>query len=343
MKASMYEGNHSFGLHTYEPAPPQSHEVQVDVAYCGICGSDLHVLHGDYDYRFPTLPRAVGHECSGVVAAVGEAVTDWKPGDRVVVCPLDYCGGCAACGEGSHNCCAHLNFMGLDSAGAMCNRWTVHQRTLHRLPDSISLLHGALVEPISVCFHALNRSRSKAGDFAVVIGGGPIGLMTALVARFLGLQVVISELNPIRIGRARGLGFTVVNPKETSLREAVLSATGGVGADVVFEVSGTQAGLDTAVDLIHPHSRVVLVAAYPRPMQVQIQKLFMKEVDLTMTRNYNERDFDAAIAMMEQAPIDFDALITKVLPLGQVQQGMELCASLSGDVVKVLIDCQSQE
>ena len=122
MKASMYEGNRSFGLHDYEPKAPEAHEVQVDMAYCGICGSDLHVFHGDYDYRFPTLPRPIGHECSGVVAAVGAEVTAWKAGDRVAVCPLDYCGSCVACDSGNHNCCAHLNFMGLDSAGAMCNR-----------------------------------------------------------------------------------------------------------------------------------------------------------------------------------------------------------------------------
>ena len=343
MKASMYEGNHSFGLHDYEPKAPGAHEVQVDVAYCGICGSDLHVFHGDYDYRFSTLPRPIGHECSGVVAAVGAEVTAWKTGDRVAVCPLDYCGSCVACDSGNHNCCAGLNFMGLDSAGAMCNRWTVHERTLHRLPESISLTHGALVEPMAVCFHALDRSRSKAGDYAVVIGAGPIGLMTALTARYLGLRVVLSELNAVRVQRARELGFTVVDPRETKLKDFVLKSTGGVGADAVFEVSGTQSGLNTAVELIHPHSRVVLVAAYPHPMQIQLQKLFMREVDLTMTRNYNDKDFDDAIDMMAKAPIDFDALITKILPLGKVQEGMELCGSPSGEVVKVLVDCQTRE
>lgn len=342
MRASMYEGNHTFGLHDDTPAPPGAQEVQVDISYCGICGSDLHVLHGDYDYRFSQLPRAIGHECSGVIAAVGAEVTDWHIGDRVVICPLDYCGSCVACSTGGHNCCAHLNFMGLDSAGAMCNRWTVHQRTLHRLPDSISLLHGALVEPMAVCFHALRRSRSWAGELAVVIGCGPIGLMTALVARHLGLRVVISELNEARIALAQKLGLTAVNPTKTDLRTFVLDQTDGTGADAVFEVTGTQAGLDTAVDLIHPHSRIVLVAAYPHPMQLQLQKLFMREVDLTMTRNYNACDFEDAIDMMSHSSIDFDLLITKVLPLGRVQEGMELCDSRAGNVVKVLIDCQKE-
>lgn len=342
MKANLYEGDHTFRLYDYIPRSPLPNEVQVDVAYCGICGSDLHVYHGDYDYRFQTLPRSIGHECSGVISAVGEEVTSWHAGDRVVVRPLDYCGRCVACGTGDYNCCANLNFMGLDSSGALCNRWTVNERTLHRLPEGISLLHGALIEPLAVCFHALSRSESGIDDYAVVIGGGPIGLMTALVARYLGLRVVLSEINPIRLVKARSLGLTAVNPQETDLRQYVLSETGGTGADVVFEVTGAQSGLDNMVELIHPHSRAVLVAAYPHPMQIQLQKLFMREVNLITTRNYNAVDFEAAIQMMAAGTVDFDALITKVLPLGEVQQGMELCTSPNGEVIKVLIDCQTQ-
>ncbi|MGE4277902.1 MAG: zinc-binding dehydrogenase, partial [Lawsonibacter sp.] len=205
----------------------------------------------------------------------------------------------------------------------------------------ISLLHGALIEPLAVCFHALERSQSKPGDTAVIIGAGPIGLMTALVARYLGLHVVISEMNPIRIEKARQFGLTTVNPKDMDLRQYIFFATDGVGADAIFEVSGSQAGLDTVTELIHPHSRIVLVAAYPHPMQLKLQKLFMGEVNLTMTRNYNHSDFDAAIKMMEAASVNFDALITTILPLDQVQQGMELCGSPSGEVVKVMISCQS--
>ena len=341
MKANMYSGNRSFQLCDYEPSPPKAQEVQVDIAYCGICGSDLHVYYGDYDYRFKSLPRSIGHECSGVVAAVGSEVTGWKPGDRVVICPLGYCGDCVLCETGDHNCCAHLNFMGLDSDGALCNRWTVPAYALRRLPDSISLLHGALAEPLSICFHTMERAQIKAGESAVVIGAGPIGLMTALVGRYLGLQVLLSEVNPRRREKARSFGFTALDPTECNVPQYVLDATGGIGADIVFEVSGSQAALDTAVDLIHPHSRIVLVAAYPHPMQLQLQKLFMKEVNLTMTRNCNERDFDRTIAMLETAPFDLDALISEVLPLGQVQHAMERCANPAGDVIKLVIDCQT--
>lgn len=337
----MYEGNHSFRLYDYDPSPPKAHEVQVDVSFCGICGSDLHVYHGDYDYRFKTLPRSIGHECSGVIAAVGQDAVQWHVGDRVVVRPLDYCGTCVACSTGDYNCCANLNFMGLDSFGAFCNRWTVHERTLHTLPDGISLLHGALVEPLAVCFHALNRSMSQPDDYAVVIGGGPIGLMTAIVARYLGLRVVISEVNTARIQKARELGFYAVNPMETDLVGYVFDQTKGMGADVIFEVSGSQAGMETMVQLIHPHSRIVLVAAYPQPMRIPLKNLFMREVNMISTRNYNAVDFNSAITMMENGAVDCDALISDVLPLDRLQEGMELCLSPSGSVVKILIDCQT--
>jgi threonine dehydrogenase-like Zn-dependent dehydrogenase len=165
--------------------------------------------------------------------------------------------------------------------------------------------------------------------------------MTALVARHLGLEVVISEVNPARIANAQAFKFTTVNPKKVNIQRYVQAATNGIGADVVFEVSGTQSGLDTVVELIHPHSRIVLVAAYPHPMQLQLQKLFMKEVNLTLTRNYNAADFDAAIGMMKAASVNFDVLISKVLPLDKVQQGMELCASPDGNVIKIMINCQS--
>ena len=339
----MYEGNHSFHLYDYHPSPPGVHEVQVDVFFCGICGSDLHVYHGDYDYRFKSLPRSIGHECSGIVAAAGNEVTGWHVGDRVVVRPLDYCGTCVACSTGDYNCCANLNFMGLDSPGAFCNRWTVHERTLHALPGGISLRHGALVEPLAVCFHALSRSQSRPGDYAVIIGGGPIGLMTALVARYLGLRVVLSEVNAARVQKARDLGLAVINPTETELAWYVSDQTNGVGADVIFEVSGSQAGIDTMVCLVHPHSRIVLVAAYPQPMRIQLKNLFMREVNMISTRNYNAVDFGSALTMMENGAVDCDALITCVLPLGRLQEGMELCLSPAANVVKVLIDCQASE
>lgn len=343
MKANLYEGNGTFRIHDVDIKHPGPHEVRVKIAYCGICGTDLHIYDGGLDYRIKHLPQAVGHECSGVVEEVGSDVTDWKIGDRVVIRPLDYCGTCVACRAGHSHVCANLKFMGIESEGAFQNYWTVHERTLHHLPDSISLKHGALVEPLAVCCHAVSRGELKAGEYAVVIGGGPIGLLTALVARYRGARVVVSEVNPVRLSKVKEMGFDTVNPKEVDLVKYVYEATNGDGADIVFEVSGSQAGLDTMVNLPHPRGRIVLVASYPHPMQVFLRELFMKEVNLITTRVYEAKDYEDALDMMTKNTFDPDALISRIYPLSQVQQGMELCASGVGDVVKVLIDCQKTE
>ena len=339
MKANLYEGNGTFRVHDVEIKHPGPHEVRVQIAYCGICGTDLHIYDGGLDYRIKHLPQAVGHECSGTIAEVGSEVTAWKVGDRVVIRPLDYCGECVACKAGHSHVCANLKFMGIESEGAFQNYWTVHERTLHHLPDSISLKHGALVEPLAVCCHAVSRGELKSGEYAVVIGGGPIGLLTALVARYRGARVVVSEPNPIRLAKVREMGFDAVDPRETDLVKYVYEETNGDGADIVFEVSGSQAGLDTMVNLPHPRGRIVMVASYPKPMQVFLRELFMKEVNLITTRVYEAKDYEDALSMMQANTFDPESLISAVYPLSGVEDGMKLCAS-GGDVVKVLIDCQ---
>ncbi len=342
-KANLYEGKGVFRVHDVDIKHPGPHEVRLQIAYCGICGTDLHIYDGGLDYRIKNLPQAVGHECSGTVVEIGSEIKEWKVGDRVVVRPLDYCGECIACKAGHSHVCANLNFMGIESEGAFQNYWTVHERTLHHLPDSISMLHGALVEPLAVCCHAVSRGVLKAGENAVVIGGGPIGLLTALVARYRGARVVVSEVNPVRLQKLNDMGFETINPKETDPIKYVKEWTNGDGADIVFEVSGSQPGLDTMVELPHPRGRIVLVASYPKPMQVFLRELFMKEVNLIFTRVYEAKDFDDALQMMSENAFDAEKLISRIYPLSEVQQGMELCASGIGDVVKVMIDCQKTE
>lgn len=343
MKASMYEGNQTIRLHDVDPVEPGAHEVQLRIAYCGICGTDLHLFKGGLDYRIQQIPQAIGHECSAIIEKVGSDVTEWKPGDRVVVRPLDYCGTCIACKAGHQHVCANLKFMGIESPGAFQNYWTVHERTLHRIPDDLSLLHGALVEPLAVCCHVASRAEVKPGEFALVIGGGPIGLMTALVLKYRGVDVVVSEINPNRLAKVESMGIKTVNPKEVDVAQYVKEATNGDMADAVFECSGSQPALDTAPWICHPRGRVVLVASYPHPMQYFFREHFMKEVNIIFSRVYEACDFEEALDMMSKKPFDCDALISDVIPLGKVQEGIETCLDPAGKVVKVMVDCQTQE
>ena len=181
MKAAQYLGNKSFEVVPGARVAPGSDEVRLDVGFVGICGTDMHIYHGVMDARVGP-PQVIGHEMSGVIAELGSDVKGFEIGDHVVVRPLDYCGECPACLAGHSHICHNLNFMGIDSPGALQHSWTVKARTLHRLPDKVTLRQGALIEPLSVACHDVARAGVSAGEKVVVLGGGPVGLLIARVA-----------------------------------------------------------------------------------------------------------------------------------------------------------------
>ena len=157
MLTARYIGNKTIESAEAEAAEPGAGEVQIRVAYAGICGTDLHILHGNMDARVST-PLVFGHEMSGTIAAVGPDVSDWKTGDAVTVMPLSWDGTCPACLAGHHHICQNLDFIGIDSPGALQELWNVPARTLVRLPDGLRLDHAALVEPVAVAVHDVRRS-----------------------------------------------------------------------------------------------------------------------------------------------------------------------------------------
>ena len=188
MQAVFFEGNRTFRVGDSVAVDPGAGQVQIRVSFCGLCGTDLHLFHGAMAHRL-TLPHVMGHEMSGTIASVGSGVEGWSAGDRVTVRPLDPCGQCPACVAGHSHICHNLKFIGIDTPGALQGIWTVPAHTLHRLPDSLPLREGAMVEPVAVACHDVRMSDLKAGEFAAVIGGGPIGILVALVAQARGARV----------------------------------------------------------------------------------------------------------------------------------------------------------
>ena len=185
MKAAYYGGAETITIGESAAPAPSAGEVRIRVSHCGICGTDLHIFHGKMDHRVK-MPQVIGHEMSGAIEAVGAGVEGWSAGDRVTVRPLDACGQCPACQAGHTHICMKLKFIGIDTPGAMQGLWTVPAHTLHRLPEALSFEQGALIEPLAVACHDVRLSELQAGEFAVVQGGGPIGLLIALVARAAG-------------------------------------------------------------------------------------------------------------------------------------------------------------
>ncbi|WGW03657.1 zinc-dependent alcohol dehydrogenase [Tropicibacter oceani] len=320
--AAYYRGNKTFAVEEANAPPPAAGQVQLRIAYCGICGTDMHVYHGNMDARVG-LNRIVGHELSAVVEDLGEGVTGFAKGQKVVVRPLDHCGDCPACNAGHQHICHKLKFLGLDTDGAMQELWNVPAHTLHVLPDDMRLDHAALIEPVAVACHDVRMASVQPGEDVVVIGGGPIGVLVAMVARDAGGKVVISEVNENRLAIAEKLGFDTVNPARVDLKAAITDRTGGKGADVVFEVSGTQPGVDAMTAVAATRGRICMVAIHATKPQVDMFQFFWRELKLIGARVYEPQDYDKAIELVAKGAIDADTVITDVSPLGQIQQAFE--------------------
>lgn len=339
MRAAYYSGQKSIRIGDCVPVPPGPGQVQLRVANCGICGTDLHIFHGNMDHRVK-MPQVIGHETSAIVEAAGAGVTGFAPGDRVTVMPLDPCHDCPACRAGHSHICQQLKFIGIDVPGGFQALWTVPAHTLLRVPAGVSLEHGALIEPIAVACHDVRMGQVQPGEFAMVLGGGPIGSLVALVARHAGARVVVSEINPFRLKLIESLGLEAVNPLETDLVNFVNGETGGAGADVVFEVSGAAPAALQMTDLLRTRGRVVMVAVYAKPVPVNLHRFFWRELQLIGARVYEYEDFASAIRLLEARSLPFEKLITGVYPLDQLQRGFEEMEA-GGAVMKILIDCAS--
>ena len=216
MRAAFYEGHETISLGRCVPVPPAAGQAQIRVSHCGICGTDVHIYHGQMDRRVH-IPQVIGHEASAEVVKIGPGVAGIGR-QRVSIRPL-MPGLAAPVDNGCTHIGQNLKFIGIDTPGAMQESWTVPAHTLHTLPDGLSLdmphWSSRWPSPVTTCVWP------HPGENAVVIGGGPIGLLIALVARQAGGQVLVAEVNPQRLALAREFGLATVNPKEENLVEAV--------------------------------------------------------------------------------------------------------------------------
>ena len=335
MRTATYIGDHTVETAEAEPLAPAAGEVQIAVAYTGLCGTDLHIIHGNMDSRV-SRPLAFGHEMSGTIAALGAGVTDWAVGDAVTVMPLVWDGTCPACLAGHQHICQNLVFVGIDSPGSLQELWTVPADLLVRLPATLSLEHAALAEPVAVAVHDVRRSELTAGDKVVVIGGGPIGSLIATVARHAGAEVVVIEPEPGRREQIAGLGFLTVNPVGTDQTAWVEEWTAGAGADVVFEVSGAAAAVRGATALAKVRGTLVVVAIHPVPREIDLQRVFWRELRILGARVYERADFETAVQLLDEGVIPAAELISRIVPLDGIPAAVDDLEN--GRALKVLVE-----
>ncbi|KQM82518.1 zinc-binding dehydrogenase [Agromyces sp. Leaf222] len=338
MLTATYTGDRTIAIAEADPQQPAPGQVRLRVAYVGLCGTDLHILHGSMDARVQT-PLVFGHEMSGTIDAVGEGVEGWSEGQQVTVMPLAWDGTCPACLAGNEHICQNLDFIGIDSPGALQATWNVPADVLVALPDGIALDAAALVEPVAVAVHDVRRAEIAGGERAVVIGGGPIGVLIATVARAFGAEVAVIELDANRRGQIAGLGFPTLDPREVDQVAWVEEWTGGAGADVVFEVSGAAQAVLGATALAKVRGTLVVVAIHPTPREIDLQRVFWRELRILGARVYQRTDFERAVELVADGTIPADVLITKIVPLAETRAAFDDLEA--GRAMKVLVDVQA--
>jgi 2-desacetyl-2-hydroxyethyl bacteriochlorophyllide A dehydrogenase len=285
------------------------------------------------------LPAVIGHEMAGRLAEIGPDVSGWAIGDPVTVVPLLWCGECPACRAGHRHICHNLVFVGIDAPGSLQSSWTVPARLLARLPPDLPLHHAALVEPTAVAAHDVRRAAITPDEHVVVVGAGPIGLLIAHVAAIDGAKVLVLEVDGQRRAIAERLGLSVVDPTTRDVPNLVAEWTAGAGAAVAFEVSGSAAGVRTATAVLAVRGRLVMVAIHPQPREVDLFRLFWRELTVIGARVYERPDVDRAVDLIARGRIPADDLITRIVPIAHVNDAFD--ALERGDEVKILIDCRA--
>ena len=334
MRAAFYQGARTFSTGEMEKPAPGGDEALLRVRRVGICGTDLHIFQGHLDHRVPK-GGVIGHETFGeVVEAPG--ASGFTSGDRVVVEPVVCCGACRACRMGASYLCYQLKVLGVDLPGGMREYWAVSASRLLRVPDSISDDHAALIEPLAVAVHDVNRADVKRGDAVLVFGGGPIGTLIALVARHRGARVAVAEVNPFRLDILEAFGLERVGPG-TDVVKWTDQWTDGTGVDVAFEVTGNPLAARAVADVVRVWGTVSIVAIYAEPVPVNLYQMFARELVMHGSRLYARADWEEAIRLVASGAVPVGPLVSRRIPLESLQRGMEEALG-GGPVMKVLVE-----
>jgi len=334
MKAAVFHGPRDIRLEDVPEPDVRPGNVKVKVDWCGICGTDLHeYLAGPIFIPPPgsphpitgeTLPLLLGHEFAGEVVDVGRDVDGIATGDRVAIEPVFRCGVCTACKAGRPNLCEQLGFYGLMGGGGGMSEFAVMPSYMvHGLPDGLTSEQGALVEPIAVGLRAVRQAGVRAGESAVVFGGGPIGAVTVQCLRALGAgQVIVVEVSRARKAKALEIGAdAVIDPTEEDAVARVRELTGGEGADHSFDAAGIQETLQTALGTTRKGGTVTIISIWEGPVEIDPNQIVLNELHVVGTIAYTPQDFADTITMLRDGSIATDGIITERIGLSDIVKG----------------------
>ncbi|RSL17608.1 L-iditol 2-dehydrogenase [Edaphobacter aggregans] len=317
-------------------------EVLVQVAACGICGSDVHGYDGSSGRRIP--PVVMGHEAAGVVAAVGAAVPGFAVGDRVTFDSTVYCGVCEFCLRGEVNLCNNRQVLGVSCgeyrrAGAFAEFVAVPGRILYKLPDALSFAEAAMLEAVSVALHGVRVAELKGGESALVIGAGMIGLLLLQAAKVAGCsRVLVADIDETRLARARELGADeILHASGDALVREINWLTDGRGMDVVFEAVGRNETVTGAIDCVRKGGTVTLVGNISPEVTLPLQKVVSRQIRLQGSCA-SAGEYPQAMELMSQGKIRVGPLITAVAPISDGPRWFERLHGGEPNLMKVVLD-----
>ncbi|MCH7706220.1 MAG: alcohol dehydrogenase catalytic domain-containing protein [Chloroflexi bacterium] len=323
---------------TEAPTPtPSAGELLVKVEATALCGTDLHIYTGQTPVAYPRVP---GHEVTGTVEQVGEGVTDFSPGDAVVLNPNVSCGNCELCILGKENLCPNGRFMGRETDGSLRDYLVVLQTLALKLPAHVSFAEGALIQPLSTVVHSQRQADITPTESVVVLGQGASGLLHTRLAKLAGAYPVIAVgRSQWKLELAQEMGAdSVVNAVEEDPVARVISLTGGLGANVVIEAVGSPETVQQALDMSRPAGRVLIYGISPQPIpSLDLYRMYRKETTIMFPRAMTRADFHLATALVASKRVDLKPLITREYALEETPLAFRFADAERRDVLRVVI------
>lgn len=341
MRVAVMEGIGKMG-YIQRPIPkPAAGEVLVKLEYVGICGSDMHYYEtgaiGDYVVKPPFV---LGHEPGGVVVEIGEDVKHLKVGDRVALEPGKTCGHCEFCKTGRYNLCPDVVFFATPPVDGVFQEYVAHDADLcFKLPENVSTLEGALIEPLAVGFHAANQGGAHAGQTAVVMGAGCIGLVSMMALKAEGVsRVYVVDIMPKRLEKALELGADgVINGKDQDAVEAVLALTGGAGCDLVIETAGTEFTTRQCIRMTRKGATIVLVG-YSKTGEMTLPMSLALDKELTFKTVFRYRHiYPMAIEAVAAGKVNLKGIVTDQFEFDDIQNAMDKSVADKANIVKAVV------
>lgn len=307
-------------------------EVLLKIGAAGICGTDIHILKGEYPV---SPPVTLGHELAGTIVGLGDGVTGWAVGDRVTSLPFAVvCGTCVFCQSGDYGLCATRRSYGSGVNGAFAPYLAVNAAGLYRLPDTQDFIGGCLSEPLACCTKAaFSIAALQRGETAVVLGPGPIGLLMTQVARSIGARVILigltSDERRLELGRKLGATHTLyADAVDFSVQLRRICDMEGI--DIVFECSGAAPALQQAVEIVRKRGRVIQVGLFGKPVTVDMDRVVLKDVTIRGSFASSRRSWEIAMELLQNGQVDTRALVSDVFPLEAWEQAFDRATSRGG-------------